>query len=196
MKRVYDVAYRKEINGEVVPNEEKVFSIFEEHTDILVKGKRDIKFGHKVNLTTGRSNLILDCNIERGNPSDSKLYIETIDRVIDNYDQIPRDSAVDGGYASKNNLEYSIKKGITNVVFNKTVGSLRSKTSSSNMATRLKKWRSGIEANISNLKRGFKINRCNWKGWVHFQAKVLWSSLGYNIRVMANMIMEKVVAVL
>lgn len=76
------------------------------------------------------------------------------------------------------------KEGIVNIVFNKVVGSLQNKVSSRNLETRLKKWRSGIEANISNIKRGFKLFRCSWKGWEHFQAKVLWSVIGYNIRVM------------
>lgn len=191
MKQVYNVAYRKEVKGEKVPSSEKIFSIFERHTDIIVKGSRDIVFGHKINLTSGKSNLILDCYFERGNPADTKLYAPTLDRVINNYDKVPRDSAVDGGFASKENIKYSIEKGITNVVFNKVVGSMQNVTSSCNMETRLKKWRSGIEANISNLKRGFKIHRCNWKGWVHFQAKVLWSVLAYNIRVMSNLLVKQ-----
>jgi IS5 family transposase len=53
------------------------------------------------------------------------------------------------------------------------------------METRLKKWRSGMEAVISNIKRGFNLRRCTWKGWEHFEAKVLWSVIAYNIRVMA-----------
>lgn len=191
MKQVYDIAFRKEIKGEKVPSSEKIFSIFERHTDIIVKGCRDIVFGHKINLTSGKSNLILDCYFERGNPADTKLYGPTLDRVISNYDKVPRDSAVDGGFASKENIKHSIEKGITNVVFNKVVGSMQNVTSSSNMETRLKKWRSGIEANISNLKRGFKIHRCNWKGWAHFQAKVLWSVLAYNIRVMSNLLVKQ-----
>ncbi len=52
------------------------------------------------------------------------------------------------------------------------------------METRLKKWRSGIEAVISNLKIGYRLFRCNWKGEAHFKQKVLWSVLAYNIRVM------------
>jgi hypothetical protein len=48
----------------------------------------------------------------------------------------------------------------------------------------LKKWRAGMEAVISNLKRGFDIARCNWKGWRHYRQKVFWSVIGYNIRVM------------
>ena len=188
MKQVYDISYRKEIRGEKVPSNEKIFSIFERHTDIIVKGKRDIVFGHKINLTSGKSNLILDCYFERGNPADSKLYAPTLDRVIDNYGKIPRDTAVDGGFASKENINHSIEKGVSNVVFNKIVGSMKNVTSSKNMETRMKKWRSGIEANISNLKRGFKIHRCNWKGWTHFRAKVMWSVLAYNIRVMSNLL--------
>jgi len=76
-------------------------------------------------------------------------------------------------------------------LFNKIVGSMKNHVTSGNMATRLKKWRSGIEANISNLKRGFQIHRCIWKGWVHFQAKVLWSVLAYNIRVMSNLLVKQ-----
>lgn len=192
MKQVYDISYRKEIKGEKVPSSEKIFSIFERHTDIIVKGSRDIVFGHKINLTSSKSNLILDCYFERGNPADTKLYAPTLDRVIDNYGKVPRDSAVDGGFASKENMRYSVKKGLTNVVFNKIVGSMKNQATSGNIETRLKKWRSGIEANISNLKRGFKIHRCNWKGWVHFQSKVLWSVFAYNIRVMSNILIKQI----
>jgi IS5 family transposase len=56
MKQVYDISYRKEIKGEKVPGSEKIFSIFERHTDIIVKGSRDIVFWHKINLTSGESN--------------------------------------------------------------------------------------------------------------------------------------------
>jgi IS5 family transposase len=49
---------------------------------------------------------------------------------------------------------------------------------------KLKKWRSGIEAVISNLKRDLNICRCVWKGIEHYRQKVFWSVIGYNIRVM------------
>ncbi len=191
MHQVYQMTLRKEIKGETVKSSDKIFSIYELHTDIIVKGGRNVEFGHKVNLTTGKANLILTCEIPRGNPSDSKLYTCSINKVKQNYAAVPRDVAADGSYASKANVEYAQSEGISNIVFNKVVGSLKSYTSSKNMETRLKKWRSGIEANISNLKRGFKIARCNWKGWAHFQAKVLWSTIGYNIRVMTSILASR-----
>lgn len=190
MQLVYDMAYRKEIKGEKVPNEEKIYSIYEQHTDIIVKGSRDIKFGHKVDLCSGKSNLILNCQVLRGNPSDSKLFVPAVDSIVENYGKVSRDYATDGGYASLANQSYAKEKGIVNIVFNKIVGSLRNIASSKNMETRLKKWRSGMEAVISNIKRGHNLRRCTWKGWEHFEAKVLWSVIAYNIRVMtAHLVM-------
>lgn len=190
MQLVYDMTYLKEIKGEKVPNEAKIYSIYEQHTDIIVKGSRDIKFGHKVDLSSGRSNLILYCKVLRGNPSDSKLFVPAIDAVIENYGKVPRDYTTDGGYASLTNQSHAKGKGITNIVFNKIVGSLRNVASSKNMETRLKKWRSGMEAVISNIKRGYNLCRCTWKGWKHFEAKVLWSVIAYNIRVMTAHIVK------
>jgi len=147
-----------------------------------------VQFGHKVNLAAGKSNLILDCQILKGNPSDKALFEPTLDRIIENYGIIPRDSTTDGGYASMDNLRYAQKAGISNIVFNKVVGSMQNIASSLNMITRLKKWRSAMEAMISNIKRGFNIFTCNWKGWEHFQSKVLWSVLAYNFRVLTGLI--------
>jgi IS5 family transposase len=191
MGQVYAMTERKEVKGEVVPNDEKIFSIYERHTDIIVKGQREVQFGHKVNLADGRSKLILDCEVLKGNPSDSKLFNPTIDRIKSNYGRSPKSVAADGGYASKANQQIAIDQGLVNVVFNKVVGSMKNLVSSKNMQTRLRKWRSGIEATISNLKRGFNISRCNWKGWENFQSKVLWSVIAYNIRVMTGLVVAK-----
>ena len=175
MEKVYHMTERKEIKKEMVPNEDKIFSIYEQHTDIIVKGGREVQFGHKINLTTGKSNLVLSCEVLRGNPADSKLYKTTLDKIKSDYGMVPRDCVTDGCYASLDNVEHAKKEGVINIVFNKIVGSLKNVASSLNMETRLKKWRSGIEANISNIKRGFGLFRCNWKGFAHFESKVMWS---------------------
>jgi IS5 family transposase len=191
MNKIYNMTYRKEIKGESVPNNDKLFSIYEQHTDIIVKGSRDVYFGHKVSLAGGKSNLVLDCDILRGNPADPIFFQPTIERIQTNYKKTPNSSVTDGSYACTGNVEFAKKKGIVNIVFNKVVGSLKSIASSRNMETRLKKWRSGIEAVISNIKRGFNMFVCKWKGWEHFQAKVLWSVIAYNIRVMTGHVLCK-----
>ena len=191
MEQVYDISRRRELLGESVPSKEKIFSIYEDHTDIIVKGKREAEFGHKVNLTTGRSNIVLDVDIVKGNPSDSQLYEGVLDRIECNYEVTPRDVVTDGGYASLKNQAAAKGKGVVNIVFNKIVGSLKNIVTSGNMETRLKKWRSGIEAVISNIKRGFAMHRCEWKGREHFDAKVLWSVIAYNIRVITRLLLPK-----
>lgn len=190
-EKVYSMTHRHEILGVKVPNEDKLYSIFEDHTDIIVKGSREATFGHKVNLATGKSCLIIDCKILDGNPSDKQTYIGVIDRIKENYGVVPRDVTTDGGFASLENQRLAKDRGIVNIVFNKIVGSLKNLTSSMNIETRLKKWRSGIEAVISNLKRGFDIFRCEWKTRAHFDAKVYWSVLAYNIRVMTGMLVSR-----
>jgi len=191
MHRVHHMTHEREILGQAVPNCEKLFSIYEQHTDLIMKGAREPVFGHKVNVVTGKSNLILDAEVLAGNPADSTLYKPTLDRVIEHFGITPRDVVCDGGFASKDNLAHASKKGIWNIVFNKIVGSMQNSTLTKHIETRLKKWRSGIEAVLSNLKRGFHIARCNWKGWEHFQQKVMWSVLGYNFRVMTALALER-----
>lgn len=191
MEKVYDITRRHELLGESVPNKEKIFSIYEDHTDIIVKGKREAEFGHKVNLTTGRSNIILDVEIVDGNPGDSQLYEGVLDRIQRDYGITPRDVVTDGGYASLKNQERAKERGVVNIVFNKIVGTLKNIVTSGNMERRLKKWRGGIEAVISNVKRGFNLFRCEWKGRERFDAKVLWSVMAYNMRVMTGILAEK-----
>jgi IS5 family transposase len=193
MEKVFDITCRHELLGESVPNGEKIFSIYEDHTDIIVKGRREAEFGHKVNLTTGRSNIILDVEIVDGNPRDSQLYEGVLERIQQNYEVTPRDVVTNGGYASLKNQGIAKEKGVVNIVFNKIVGSLKNIATSLNMEPRLKKWRSGMEAVISNVKRGFKLFRCEWKGKGHFDAKVLWSVIAYNIRVMTNFMLAKLI---
>jgi len=70
-----------------------LFSIFEDHTDIIVKGAREASFGQKVNLTTGATSLLIDGRILDGNPSDTQAYGGVIDRIRKNYGVVPRDLA-------------------------------------------------------------------------------------------------------
>jgi IS5 family transposase len=58
-----------------------LFSIDELLTDIMVKGGREVLFGHKVNLTDGKAKLTLDYEIFRGNPSDIPLFTTAIERI-------------------------------------------------------------------------------------------------------------------
>lgn len=191
MQKVYNMTYRREILDEKVPVTDKLFSIFEKHTDCIAKGAQAVVFGHKVNLATGKSCLIFDCIQHRGNPSDKNYFPEVIDNLKDNFNFVPDSVATDGGYASKSNRDYALSKEIKNIVFNKIKGSMQNVASSQKMETMLKKWRSGIEALISNFKRGLNAARCNWKGWDAFQQFILWNIIAFNLRVIAKSLLKQ-----
>ena len=63
-----------------MPAGEKLVSLFEPHADIIVKGGREVQYGHKLNLATGKSGLILDVVVEAGNPADAERFLPMLDR--------------------------------------------------------------------------------------------------------------------
>jgi IS5 family transposase len=102
---------RRVLAGEAVPAAEKLVSLFEPHADIIRKG-REVAYGHKLNLTTGRSGLILDLVIEAGNPADSERLLPMLERHIARYGAAPRQAAADGSYASRANLSRAKARGV------------------------------------------------------------------------------------
>jgi len=191
MQKVYDISHRHEILDKEVPVNEKVFSIFETHTDCISKGSREVVFGHKINFASGKSNLIFDCIQERGNPSDPSYFPKTLDNLSVNFSFTPESVATDGGLASKKNLLDALDRGIKNIVFNKVKGSMQNVATSKKMETMLKKWRAGIEAVISNFKRGLNASICPWKGWEAIKSFVLWSVITFNLRVIAKFLLKE-----
>jgi len=175
--RVIDQTERRVFKGESVPSGEKLVSIFEVHTDIIKKSRRETEFGHKIALTTGQSTLILDCVVLEGNPADSELARQMIERQIEIYERPPRQAAFDGGFASQANVEDIKGQGVKDVMFSKKRGlKVLEMVKSSWVYQRLRNFRAGIEGGISFLKRCFGLDRCTWRGFTSFKAYI-WSSI-------------------
>ena len=182
LKRVVEQTERRVFAGETVPASEKVVSLFEPHTDIICKGGRQTHYGHKINLSTGRSALVLDVVVETGNPADSERCLPMLQRHVQTYGEPPQRAAFDGGYASRANLKEAKKLGVEHVMFHKKRGMETSDmTPSSWIYGQLKRFRAGVEAGISYLKRCFGLDRCNWHGWEHFQAYVHSAVFAHNL---------------
>ena len=188
IKQVIDQAQRRVFQGESVPAGEKVFSLFETHTDIIIKGSRDIQYGHKLNLSSGKSGLILDVVVEEGNPADTDRLLPMLERHINHYGCAPKQVAVDGGYASKDNLVKAKACGIEDVAFHKKRGlRIEEMVKSTWVYRQLRNFRAGIEAGISCLKRAYGLTRCTWKGLVHFKSFVWSSVVAHNLALLARL---------
>ena len=188
IERVIAQAERRVFGGEAVPAGEKLVSLFEPHADIIVKGGRDVHYGHKLNLTTGRSGLILDVVIETGNPADSERFLPMLDRHIALYGSPPRQAAADGGYATRDNLDQAKARGVSDVAFHKKRGlAIGDMVKSRWVYRRLRNFRAGIEAGISCLKRAYGLTRSTWRGLAHFTAYVWSSVVAYNLTLLVRL---------
>ena len=186
--RVIDQTVRRIIKGEKVAASEKVVSVFEPHTDIIVKDRRDTQYGHKLNLTTGLHGMVLDVVVEEGNPADSSRLLPMIKRIGECYGKLPRQVAADAGYASADNVSEAKALGIKAVGLPKKRGmKIEEMTGSNWIYKKLKRFRAGIEGNISMLKRVFGLDRCTWRGLEHFKAYVMSAVLAYNFKVFARL---------
>ncbi len=187
LHRVIDQTTRRVIKKEAVPASEKLISFFEPHSDIIKKDNRDTHFGHKVYLATGKSGLIVDCLMPRGNPNDSTLVEEIVERQKKVLQRPPRQMSLDGGFASKDGLEKAKAAGVKDVCFTKKRGlKVLDMVKSHWVYKKLRRFRAGIEAIISAMKRAFGLDRCTWKGWDGFKQYV-WSSIAaFNLQVLAS----------
>ena len=188
IERIITQAERRVLAGEAVPSGEKLVSLFETHADIIVKGGREVHYGHKLNLTTGKSGLILDVVVEAGNPADAERFLPMLERHIARHGTVPRQTVSDGGYASLDNLKQAKALGVEDVAFHKKRAlTIDAMVQSRWVYHKLKNFRAGIEANISCLKRAFGLARCTWRGLDHFKAYVWSSVVAYNLALFARL---------
>ena len=182
LARVVDQTERRVLKGESVPASEKIVSIFEPHTDIIVKGQRDIAYGHKVNLSTDGSGFITTFMIEEGNPKDSDRFIPLLHKHKQLYGCLPSTTIADGCYASVNNVDTAKEMGVKRVAFHKKAGVTLSRMGIKEKTLRkLRDFRAGIEGNISQLKRAFGGGKALWKGERGYMAYVWASVISYNL---------------
>ena len=188
LRKVMDQTERRVLQGEVVPSSQKIVSIFEEHTDIIVKGLRDVQYGHKVNVSTIKKGFVTYVSIEDGNPKDSSIYLPALNYHKDHFNLVPESVVCDGCYASKNNAQEAKMMGVKRAVFSKPVGlSLHDMGVKRKTFDRLKNFRAGIEGNISELKRRFGLSKARWKKYEGYKAFIWASVLSYNLVHMAKL---------
>jgi IS5 family transposase len=89
--RVISQARRRVLQGEQVPTEEKLYSIFETHTDLIKRGKvlKPVEFGHKVFLAESGRGLITQYRVLTGNPVDQTHVLPSLERHSEMFGAAP-----------------------------------------------------------------------------------------------------------
>jgi hypothetical protein len=191
MKYHIELLNRRVIKGEKIPHQEKMMSVFETYTEMIIKGKSrpNVELGLKLAITTDQYNLILDYQIMQ-QIGDRDIVIELADRLLNRYKEI-QSWSFDKGYWNKDNkslLELEIKQVILPKLGKRSSKELEQETSPK--FKKLKNKHSAIESNINELEhRG--LDRCPDKGFEHFSRYISLGICAYNLKKIGHEILEQ-----
>jgi IS5 family transposase len=176
-----DLLERRIIKGEQIPHEEKMFSIFEEYTEWITKGKMhpNVELGKKLAITTDQYNLIVDYRIME-NQSDPEMVKPIAESLIGLF--LIRSWSFDKGFWHKEN-KAMLESHVDKVVMPKKgkCNKLEQAEEGHRSFKLLRNKHSAVESNINELEcRG--LDRCPDRGYMHFKRYIGLSVAAYNLR--------------
>lgn len=183
MIKQMDLVERRCLRGEKIAHAEKIFSLFEPHTEMIKKGKLfpPIEFGHKLLVTTDQHELILDYRVME-QPNDADEAIPLVDRLLSQYGVGNIASlSFDKGFSREEDralLELYIPQVIIPKRGKRNAREQERESARSFVALRRK--HHGVESDINCLEY-HGLNRCLDKGWHGFKRYVGFGVLAYNL---------------
>jgi transposase, IS5 family len=195
-ERVIDQARRRVLQGEQVPNAEKVYSIFEAHTDLIKRGKvlTPVEFGHKVFLAESARGLITQYEVLDGNPSDEAHVAPSLERHRAAFGSAPQLYGCDRGFFSDENVLTCQRAGVEVISMPQRGGQKTAARKSYEKSPAFKKgqrFRAGIEGRISVLFRGRGMKRCLAEGRERFELLVGAAVLANNLLTIASLLTRR-----
>jgi len=194
--RVIDQARRRVLAGEQVPNAEKIYSIFEPHTDLIKRGKvrTPLEFGHKVFLAESAHGLITQYQVLKGNPSDEGHVEPSLKRHQDAFGSAPELYGSDRGFFNEKNVTSCKQGGVKVVCIPQRGGKKtpeREAYEKSPVFKQGQRFRAGIEGRISVLFRGRGMKRCLAEGNERFELLVGAAVLANNLMTIASLLAKR-----
>jgi IS5 family transposase len=183
MAKVVAAARRAQLEGETVPASERVFSLFEPHTELIKRGKRQkpVEFGHKVLLCESPEKFITDYEVYQKQQADCNLTESVIERHEKLFGTRPEVLAADKGFCPAEEEFDRLAQQVDILAIPRRMRDFVDK-----MLVHWQAFRAGIEGTISGLKRAFRLVRCFFKGFRSFQRAVGLGVLCHNLIVLAN----------
>ncbi len=188
--RVMDQAARRSLDGEQVPNDEKLFSIFEPHTELLKRGKagKDVEFGHMVQIQQVAGKFITDYEVFEKKPVEHQLLEPALASHKELFGHYPSSLGVDKGYyesmARVAELERDIKVVSIAKQGRRTEEEARREADADFRFAQ--RFRAGVEGTISYLKRILGLFRCFNRGWEHFVSTIGAAIFAHNLLILTR----------
>jgi len=194
--QVIDQARRRVLYGEQVPTGDKIYSIFEPHTDLIKRGKtnKPIEFGHKVFLAESAHGLITQYHVLDGNPSDENHVPTSLDNHRSMFGSAPQTYATDRGFHNSSNEKLCRDTGVTSPSIPQRGGQKTPERAATEKTPAFKqgqRFRAGIEGTISVLLRGRGMRRCLGHGKERFELLIGAAVLTNNLLRIARLLIDK-----
>ena len=189
-QKIISQAERRVMMGEQVPSAEKVYSLFEEHTELIKRGKagKPIEFGHKVLLAETGEKFIIHYETMPKQKADTELIKESLSIHAKVFGSGPAVLAGDKGFYESREQIRNLSKNIETVSICKK-GRRTAEEDRRENTEEFKdgqRFRAGIEGTISVLKRAFKLSRCFFKGFKNFASSVGCAVFCHNLMMLAR----------
>lgn len=178
-------ARQRVLKGNVIRNEDKLLSLWEEHTQVIVRGKvgKSAEFGHKVTIWENQAGMLICGGIyPKGNPSESQLLAAELKQLTAK-GLVIKSVSLDRGYWDRTKLEEIEKASGTRVYCPKKgkKNAERAALEGSEEFRQQQRFRVGIEGTLSVLVRRHGFRRARLKGWEGFQRHVHMRLIGMNL---------------
>ena len=184
-QQVIQQATRRILQGQQVPASEKIVSLFEEHTNIIRRGKEScpVEYGHKVWLNEVEGGLVSHYRILEGNPSDERQWKPSLKAHLKTFHQPPHQASGDRGLFSEPNEQLAHDLGVKRVVLPKRGyrSQARLKHEHKTWFVKGRHWHAGVEGRISILKRAHDLGRCLAHGLPGFHSWIGWGIIAGNL---------------
>ena len=183
MNTIVRNAWRAAIEKETVPACERVFSLFERHTELIKRGRREkpVEFGHKVLLCQTAEKFISDYEVYERQHADCELTESVIERHECLYGVRPKVLAADKGFCPEAEEFHRLSAMVDTLAIPRRMQDFMDK-----VLAHWQAFRAGIEGTISGLKRAFRLVRCFFKGFRSFSAAVGLGVFCHNLIVVAE----------
>jgi len=183
VRQVLDVARRLWIRGEAVPAAERIYSLFEPHTELIKRGRRQkpVEFGHMIWLGQTRSRFITQYGVMAPRIPDSRLGERIVAAHERTFGAPPKVLVADKGFRANPEGMAALRAKVEVVAIPQ-----RLKDFADDAFVALQHFRAGIEGTISTLKRAFGLLRCPYRGFKSFAAHVGLSVFCHNLVVLAT----------
>ncbi len=186
-----DQCERRVLKGEKVPAKHKIVSLFEEHTDIICRGKSmsTTEFGHKVLFATGKSGLITQYQVLAGKPGDNELLPGLLRKHKRQFGEAPHMLCTDRRFYSADNKKQPTARASASVhrqawLSKRPASPIGERTLVQGSAT-VPGRHLGHHLRVDAW---FWAQTLLWKGWQSFKKYVALSVVTFNLRKIAALL--------